>query len=416
MRRFSWLMLACLLVFASVSSAQELRVTRAPDDAESVAGIAIAGTEVVLGKFGLTAIGSDLTADILHFAVGDLAQLSLSPNAVDEVRTLRLYVGGVLFAEVAPHTATGYAPFVTELILPENYVQHITVTGLFNTVPDGADSGASVFLYFFEAHALGKATQFTTQVGLIGNRKVVYKTKPIITLPRQLGIKLGAGENPVIRFTIGADPAGPLAWRGITFQVSPVGADVVAAVDTVAGTTGNVAIRKVETATNLNIALASSGQTPFVDGFPNQGIPSGQSGYISVVLSNAERIPAGANFTYEFSLTFRNVSPVAGAAYVSVRAFINETVSAGPGNNLQDLVVRRDNSFVWSDHSSVAHSDSSPDWANGWGVPGLPSESVVTDNGSGIFQLPPPPPPPTVREERFIFPKDRWVFFAPVGV
>lgn len=411
--------------FVHAAAAQEVlvSVSRAADDEESAAGIVIAGTEQVLAKFRFTAQNGDVTIGRLLLAVTPNTYTFLTSAAVDEVPIVKLYDGATQigaasgYPVVASGAFAGFA-FVQDLRwnISQDVSKTLTVRGVLNTIAAGADSGSSVYVHLLneEFEALGKAITITSLHGspVWGREKVVYKTKPTITLPTQPGDKIGAGEVRVLRFRVAADASGDLAWKKFQLRVSTTGATMVAA-DSSPGTTGNVKVRELTFGNfNLDIAEAYSGSSPFSR--TNETIPRGNTGYVTLILGNEEKIAAGTYKDYEVSLTFFNLDPVPGQAYATVHLHQSELMPVGPG--FRFVEVASESSFVWSDLSDVRHSEETRDWANGWGIEGLPSDYITVHNGGGspLNQL--PPAPPQVWEEVIDLAGGEWTFFSPVGI
>ncbi|MDP2704039.1 MAG: hypothetical protein Q8P01_02330 [bacterium] len=370
-------------VVVTVVDVGDVAVVRAADDAESAAGIIIAGREEVLGKFQFTATNEEMMVNKMQVLVTNQGSATAFTNAaVDEVWAIKLYDGATQIGSAAGYPVMGSGAsagvaFIDGLNwkIPKDGSKTLAIKGVLNTIAQGADSGASVYAVLLDSgfEAQGATAKDTSIQSVIGNEKRVYKTKPIVTLLSQPGGKLSAGETSVLRFRVAADSGESISWKKITLRVSMTGATMVAP-DAVPGTTGNVKVKELtSTNSNLNIANVSGGP-----------IPGGASGFVPIVLANEERISAGAYKDYEVSLTFMNLSPTVGAAYASVQLSLQET--EGMGGAAFSAVQASNASFIWSDNSSVSHSETTLDWANGRYVKELPSQAktVVSQAGSSF--------------------------------
>jgi len=386
-------------VTATITTTGTVTVAKAPDDTDSQAGIIIAGTESVLGKFRFTATNEDMTLNKLNISVIDSASVTATSTAAsDESPTIKLYDGSTLIGATGGYTVTGSGAnagtaFIQSLgwVIPKNSSKVLTVKGVLNTVSGGADSGASVYANVMtissgtDFEAAGQTNKQTTITGATGNLKVVYKTKPTIGAPTAASSKLTAGLIPVIRFTIKADGPEQVAWQQIQFKVSMTGATMTA-IDDVPSTSGTVQLKEIGVSTPLNIASGfSSTSNSTAEQVAFQG---GDTGYVSLYMNAEQVIAAGATKTYELSLTFANLGGTAGTSYASVSIYESETTVSngitvtgvsgvrGSSGTTTDAAP----SFVWSDYSNTAHTVSTADWANGVYVQELPSSPITISN------------------------------------
>ena len=408
----------------SVVAVGGITIAKAADDAESAAGIIVAGREEVLGKFRLAATNEDMRVNNLVLAVTpDADPHSTSSAAADEISTIKLYDGAVQIGD--PATAAGGYPvalsgafagwvFVNNLgwKIPKDESRTLVVKGVVNTIAQGADSGASVYVHILdeEFEAQGSTAKVTTIGGPVsGNQKVVHKTRPAI-FPASQSYALRSGSaQPSFAFTVVADVGEDVSWKQFELELHATDADILQP-DQAPGATGNVSLKRIGSSVSPNLTIAR------VSG---NGITSGSSGYFLVVLANEEVISAGTTKTYEVGLPFANLVTDAGAnPSVSMRLALRETDTLESGRTFEE-VAASDSSFIWSDNSVVAHSETTPDWHNGRYVPGLPGPfTTITKGGSsgGGGSTTSPPTPTLLREEVFHLESARWTFFAPVGI
>ena len=378
----------------TITTAGNVSVATAADDSESEAGIMVAGTESVLGKFRFTSTNEEMTINKMQLLVVETNSATATSTAsADEVPTVKLYEGSPQIGATSGYTVTASGDnsgtvYIQDLgwKVTKNGSKTLTVKGVLNTISGGADTGANVYASVMAAgfEAQGQSAKDTTITAATGNLKLVYKTQPTIAQPTvTTGQKLTVGQIPVLTFAITADSHEQVAFKQIQFKISMTGATMTA-VNAVPGTTGSALIfRQVETSTNLNIASGFS-STSAVTG-EQTTITGGNTGYVSLLLNSEQIITAGATKTYELQLTFSDISSTVGAASVVAQIHRGETAVVGSGTvsgirgglgNATDASP----SFVWSDYSNVSHTESTSDWNNGMYVKNLPSAIKTITN------------------------------------
>ncbi len=376
----------------TITTSGDVSVVVAPDDSESEAGIVIAGTESVLGKYRFTATNEDMTVNKMQILVTNSSSATATSTATaDEVPTIKLYDGTTQIGATAGYTvqASGDNAGIAVIenlgwVIPKDSNKTLTVKGVLNSISAGADTGSSIYAVVHASNfeAQGATAKDTSITAAIGKQKVVYKTKPTFASPTNPGGKLIVGQIPVMRFKIKADGPETVAWKQIQFKVSMTGA-TMSAVNAVPGTTGNIALKDVSTGSNLDIASAFS-STSTTTG-EQAAITGGNTGYVSILLNSAQEIATGAEKEYELQLTFADVSGTVGAASVIASIYRGEStlVSASTVANVRSSIGTATDaapSFVWSDYSVTGHTESTADWANGVLVKILPSSSVTISN------------------------------------
>jgi len=387
-------------VLITVTTTGTVTVAVAPDDTDSQAGIIIANTEAVLGKFRFTAVNEDMTINNLALTVIDSASATATSSAAaDAVPTVKLYDGSTQIGATGGYSVTGSGDnsgtvYVQSLgwVIPKDDSKTLTVKGVLNTISNGADSGESVYVNVMtiasgtDFEAQGQTNKQNTITGASGNLKVVYKTKPTIAInTTPASSKLTAGLIPVIRFTIKADGPEQIAWQQIQFKVSMTGATMTA-INDVPSTSGTVQLKDVDSNTVLNIASGFSSTS--VSTAEQVAFQGGDTGYVSLYMNAEQVIARGTTKTYELSLTFANLGSTAGSSYASVSLYASETtvvngITVTGVSGVRDSLntaTDADPSFVWSDYSNTSHTVSTADWANGVYVQTLPSSPVTISN------------------------------------
>jgi hypothetical protein len=196
---------------------------------------------------------------------------------------------------------------------------------------------------------------------VVGNQKVVYKTKPTLTVS-SAGSTLTNGEVKVLKFRVAADSKEQVSWKKMQFKVSMTGATVTA------GTTSNIKVRDVASATDLTLSSAFTASTATASA--TAAITGGNTGYATVFLDTAQDIAAGSYKDYELTLTFANVpgDTTSASAVVSLYRQESTVVGATTFDNAEggaEAAWDGTPSFIWSDNSVVGHTEDTADWANG---------------------------------------------------
>jgi hypothetical protein len=355
-------------VKVTVADVGDVTVVKAADDTDSEAGIVVADTESTLAKFRFTASNEDMTINKIQFLVTTSSSSTATSTAVaDEVPTIKLYDGSTLVATGIVQNSGDEAGIVKfenlGWTIGKDLNKTLTVKGALNSIVGGADTGASVYVAVHGSNfeAQGASAKDTSIVGAVGNQKVVYKTKPTLTISSPAST-LTTGEVKVLKFRVAADSKEQVSWKKMQFKVSMTGATVTAA------TTSNVKVRDVASASDLTLATAFSNTSATASA--SVAITGGNTGYVTVFLSSAQDVAAGSYKDYELTLTFANLAAGTESASAVVSAYRQETTALGATSfdNLEDsLGTAADGtpSFAWSDNSVVGHTESTSDWANG---------------------------------------------------
>lgn len=397
-------------VIVTVASVGDVTVFKAADEADLTdAGLLQAGGDRTLAKFRFTATDEAMTINKLHILVASsnvAVANSDSGTVVDEVPTIKLYDGTTQIGAASGYSviSSGASTSIAVVeglgwVVPKDVTKILAVVGVIPTIGQGgtgADFGASLYVSVMAAgfEAQGATNKDTTITAATGNEKVVVRTVPkFTTVAVGNSAQLTAGNIPVMKFKIKADGSDQVSWKQIQFKVTVTQASM-SAVEANPGTSVvNVGLKDITggASTQLNIASAFSSTSTTTGEQVALGSPGGQTGYVSLLLNAEQTVPAGGEKEYELHLNFSGMSTTANTSVVTVqvhrtesskftgtvtgvRASITTTTDAGP-------------SFVWSDYSVAGHTDtegptatSTADWANGYLIKGLPSNSVVLDN------------------------------------
>ncbi|MEK7451451.1 MAG: peptidoglycan-binding domain-containing protein [Patescibacteria group bacterium] len=397
-------------VAVTIADVGDITVVKAADDSETEAGIMLAGSERVLGKFRFTATNEDMTVNKLHILVASsnvAVANSDGGTVVDDVPTIKLYEGSTQIGATSGYTvnSSGASTSIAEIsslnwkVLRDSN-KTLTVKGVVSSIGQsgsGADFGTSAWTSVMAAgfEAQGATAKDTSITAATGNEKLIYKTAPNFTSVAKpsTDAKLTAGTIPILKFKIKADGPDQISWKQIQFKVTVTQASM-SAVEAAPGTTvGNVGLRDITGggSTQLNIASAFSGTSTTTGEQVALGSAGGQTGYISLLLNAENTISAGSEKEYELSLNFTGISSTVGASTFVVRVHQTETSKfTGTVTGVRASIGTTTDaapSFVWSDYSVAGHSDtegptatSSADWANSYLLKGIPSNTVTLSN------------------------------------
>lgn len=377
-------------VVVTVANVGDATVVGATIDSENEAGIILTGTTPVLSKFKFLTTNEDMTVNKMEIlVVSSSSATATSTGASISVPRVYLYDGTIQIGDVNgyPVNQSGASSGVAivsnlGLTLIKDTPKIITVKGQVKTIADGAVSSRSVYTSIaasgFEAQ--GATTQDKTITAALGQEKIIYKTKPTISvLPLPTGTKLST-EGPVFRFKVAADANEDVSWKKVQLYVAMTGATMTA-VDSNPGTTGTVKIKDLTgTNANLNIVTAFSGNAVASSG--QAVIAGGGTGYVTLILNTAQTVSKGSSKDYEISLTFSSISGTVGASYGRFYLNLQETdkVTASGWSGVETGTYDGIPSFIWSDNAVTSHTEDTLDWLNGRYVKVLPSDSVTVTN------------------------------------
>lgn len=372
----------------TIAANGDVTVVKAADDSDSEAGIVVAGGERILGKFRFTSANEAMTVNKMQVLVNNTTSNTATTSAAaDEVPVVKLYDGATQIGSAAGYSVafsgdnSGIATIENlGWVIPKDGSKTLTVKGALNSISGGADSGASVYVHVSASNfeAQGQTAKDTTITAAAGNEKVVFKTRPTLSVAAG-DTTLTNGLRKVMRFTVAADSAEQVAWKKIQLAVSMTSATMSAA-SANPGTTGTVQIKDVASGSNLNIATAFSGSTAAAS--TTATITGGNTGYVALILNTEEVIPAGGSKDYDVYLTFADVPSTSASAVVNLHraetTLVAATLQATVENSDANGVINGSPSFIWSDYSTVGHSESTAtDWSNGVYVKTLPSTSFT---------------------------------------
>ena len=370
-------------VILTITTTGQLNVALAPDDVESEAGIILANnTAQVLAKFRWTAIDEAMTLNDFDLFVNDDNTSNTASSTPDEVAIVEIWAGGT---KLGSYSVQGSGANMGQVLVRDlsgftvdkDSSKIMTVKGVVNTIALGADTGNEVAVHILSSNfeAAGSTNLDTSLTGVSGNEKLVYKTKPTLSVAKLSGAILTTGAVKVMRLTVTADANEDVAWRKIQLFVALTDATMTG------GTTSNVIVRDVSSQTNLTLTTVHSASS--VTGTGANDITGGNTGYVSITLTAEQVISAGTSKEYDISLTFADVD-AGGNGGQSVSANLHQQATAKIASNTQTLIEGTSDgvpSFIWSDWSDTSHSLTTTDWSNGYYVKSLPSDVITLIGG-----------------------------------
>ena len=366
----------------TITSAGTVTIGRAPSDAETRAGLVVAGNEVTLAKFRFTAQNEDLELKKIKVGVVDSATSTSATSTANEVSLLKLYDGTTLLAEQPIDSSTGLATFtgLSGFVVPKDSSKTLTVKADLNTISGGADSGESLYAFLstssFEMLGQNTITEFSTSTGCVtnkgcyGNRKVVYKTVPTIEVADAEDTLLSINsEEPLMKFTVTADEAENVSIKRIALQISATNATV--SLDTL----GDIAIKDL---TN-DVWYRTSDGTLTHTTTSNIGDGKSATSTITFADTGGVTIAAGSSVTFQ---VYVNVTALgSGSASVQGKLILATGEDTAPKKGEVDD-LDDDYYFIWSDNSAIPHSETTSDWFNGYKVEGLPTPAKTISKSS----------------------------------
>jgi len=375
-------------VVATITTAGNLAVARAADDTDSEAGIILANnTQQVLAKFKLTATNEAMILKDFDLLLNDsnASSTATTTAAADEVAYVYLYDGSTAIGD----TSSGYPVigsgvnsgkiYVRDLdwTVPKDNNKTLTVKGMVKTISAGADTGGEVAVHFLKSNfkASGSSqNDVSLDAEVSGREKVVYKSKPTITIAESGSASVATGVD-LVRVTIAADGNEDISWKKIQLKVTMQDATMTAA------TTANVDI-KVVGGNDLDLATAFSGNATASTSVTNADIAGGSTGYVNFVLTDEQVITEGTSKAYDISLSFSSVD-VGGEGGERAILTLNRQSSARAASTstvgVEGATTDGVPSFIWSDNSNTSHATSTQDWTNGYYVKGLPSDTITIE-------------------------------------
>ncbi len=311
------------------------------------------------GAMGVNAGVVNLRASNEDVSLTKLGVTLTSGNATD-VTAVHIYNGatevGVAYFTGSNTSAT--STLSTPVTLARDTDVTLTLKADLATIGSSGSgtAGQLVKVDPLNAEGIGASSGTTIQVGatagVAGFR--TYRSFPkvaLVDLP-----STGMADGRLIRFSVTADAAGSVGMQSFGFVLSTTTASVT-----------NVGLYGY---TNSSFSSPISGQgTSGQIGSTVAGATNGTEFKIGAS-SNAVQVPAGS--TYYFELRGSAAGVASGASVVTTL-----TGDAAAAAIAQAASATSSDSFVWAGNSTTTSGFYHADWANGYGVDGLPASGLI---------------------------------------
>lgn len=340
--------------------------------------VAAGSTGVTIGTFKFRATNESVNLT----KVG----LVLSTSTPSDLQTVSLYQGATLLGTA---TFTGSATTATStlnsaLLLAKDTDVLITIKAdLSNiSVSDTATEGRLVKIDVTNAEGTGVSSGGTLQVGGVTagvNGVRMFKSFPVVSQDTLPGT--GVADGKLMRFKITADSHGPVGLYNLSFSLA---------------TSGTAVTNTQVTSLILNVYSDSSYSTPVGGSYsattgqfgPTNGTAASATLLTSAptvdfrVPTNPLEIPAGTTYYFELKGSVAGVSTGSSvtttlngdAAYIDASHLGTGTGPTQPlTSTTTGALADSNNNFIWSGNATTTSVLSANDWANGYGIIGLPS-------------------------------------------
>jgi hypothetical protein len=309
--------------------------------------------------------------------------LVMTKGSASNLASVGLYNGSTLVGTVnfgQTEGAVATSTLFTPLKLTANQDVILTIKADLAAIGSG-QSGTEGILVRVEplnAEGSGLSSGTTLKVSSTGtvNGVRTFKSFPTIASDSSLGTT-GLADGKLMRFKITADPKGPVGIFQLTFKIAT------------SGTATAVSATKLYVFTDA--AYSSPASTVATGGLFDDTI-NGTTGNVALAssptiafqaLTNAIEIPAGSTYYFELDATVGGVAAgssvtttlLGSSAYIAQAHLFNTStfVSSTTG------AVADGANFIWSGNATTtANITTDTDWANGFGIVGLPSAGIST--------------------------------------
>ncbi len=351
-----------------------------PDNANVIAGSSM----VKVGSFNFTASNTDFTVQEVKVKIPAQAATSVSAITLKYKNSSGTDVTSsqslVLSTGAQPHstaTFTGQTFFV-----PMNTTKQLDVYVSTPTVASGATSGTSITAVldgnegFKAIDSAGNATTTLTGQADISSDAtsgkgtlVIRKTVPTLSSVALDSSTLVAGSNQVLgRLKVTADAAGDVDWGQIVFTVTKSSQSSGVLI----GATSTIALWQGANQISGNFATTSGSLANMTQAYPS----TSAGGTLAFRPSAVQTVLAGTSATYELRSTISSLASGSNSVDVSIANTQTTASTTAAFAVVAGTLGVVNNSFVWSDWSSVANHASNAltagDWIDDYLVKTLP--------------------------------------------
>ena len=351
-----------------------------PDSAIVIAGT----TDNVASKFKFTATNEDWTVDKLRIKLGTIT----NEGSVSKVSIS--YPGGT----ASGYLASGYVTFTgMNWVIEKDTYEILTVSADLAAIDANVDATGREIALDVACDVIDKCKATGSSMKVLGDDEVftggvagyiaantmyLRKSKPTVEKVALGSSQLLDGTKELFRFKVTADAAGAITLKKFAFDVT------VSDNATASALTLNT--WKLYDTADMGTALPATWSNGAATSTDSSGLNlTNGAGNIYVYLTNEKEIAAGAS--KEFSLKAKVANS---AQYDSVSTALvntNDTanreakilVAAGDGLWIAKVTGDTHTDFIWSDKAkgiNHANAGTSADWANGYLIKILPTDTV----------------------------------------
>lgn len=321
-------------------------------------------TVVAAGNTGVTAGVVKLRASNENVSLTKLG-LVLTSGSVNDVLSVDIYdgatqVGTAYFTSGTSATSTLTAPVTLTKGVDKTLTLKANLAGIGQD--ESGTAGTTVKIDPLNAEGSGAASGETRQIGgasVVPNVAgfAMYKSFPTLSLvsgSNGLG-STGLADGRLIRFSVTADAKGPVGIGGFTFTVATTSATVT-----------NAALYAYS---NSSFSAPISGQG--TSGQIGSTIsPTSTSRFKIVPSSTGVQVPAGSTYYFELRASVAGVTTGSSVVTTLTGDAASYTIS-------QAAAATTTQSFVWTGNSTTTSTFFHADWANGYGIEGLPASGLI---------------------------------------
>ncbi len=316
--------------------------------------------------------------------------LVLSTSTAADVGTVSLYNGAPL---IGTATFTGSNTIATSTLNGAGLALAKDTDVLITIKADLANIGSSetgtegrlVKIDVTNAEGTGVASGATLQVGGVTagvNGVRMFRSYP--TVSSDTLATTGVADGKLMRFKITASPSGPVGIFSLDFSIATSSFSTGGGVTNPKVMVYSDSSYSLPVSGNYGVATGQFGSNGFVGSATNAGsfTASTTGSYVPL------QIPAGTTYYFQVEATVSSVTTGTSvtttlngdSAYIASANLPLGTV--GPTvplvSSTTGAIADTNNDFIWSGNATSTAVTASLDWANGYGISGLPSGGIST--------------------------------------
>lgn len=338
-------------------------VVSADSSTPSYATVAAGSTGVTLGTYKFRATNESVNLK----KVG----LVLTSGSSSDVSTVYLYNGATLLGTATftgSNTTATTSDFTLNLAKDTDVV--LTIKGDLRAIgsSETGTQGQLVKVDVTNAEGNGSSSGSTLQVGgVTAGTAGVRMFKSFPTVAQDTLASTGVADGKLMRFKVTANSAGAVGLFNLNFTVATSSF----------ATGGGVSAVKVMVYSDASYSLPVSGTYGAATGqFGSTATPDANAPTLNfTATTNALQIPAGV--TYYFQVEATVASTQTGTSVTTTlngdAAYLTTGVGTYQVATTTAALADSNNDFIWSGNATGTAVFSANDWANGYGILGLPS-------------------------------------------